>query len=787
MMPMTGRTRVVLAAWAVVASAIATLAMVGVASPAGADPAVAATPDTDLVDGQEITVELSGWGANGFVGVLQCTAGLGIEGCDSSRLQFPQIDANGNATLTMRVYTLLDSSTGTRDCRVVQCVIAAGTEPSGIGAVTAALAFDPGAPLLPPPTLTVDPDTDLVDGQTVTAAVAGARAGASYVVVQCAAAATEMAGCRDWNEWVELDDDGNGSAEIDVYAAFRTRDGTEVDCRTAPATCDLRLYRQGSETPSVAATGFDPDAPLLVDPTLSLAPPGDFVDRQTVSVSGAGWTPGSYVQLQQCAVETAEIGCRGDAYAEVTADGTFTQDVTLDAVLFIGPTSVDCRTAPGRCEIRARTDDGTGRRDPWLPLAFDPDAPLVPPPVATVTPDTDLVDGQVVEVSATGLIDDVLVLDGAAPSGTGSKLTGSASIALCDTSVPGNEGCGSNTYYGLSHEDGAFTTVYVVASVFTRQDGTIVDCRVSPCDLRVGQLGNPLRSTSVPLSFDPDGPLRPPPSMTVTPNTGLVDRDVVTVELEHWPANYTTSGWLCRPGWVDNRDCMPLSGFDGTIGLAEGEVTVRSVIRTSSTTFDCRTVPSCDLVAGYPYSGEIPPDVPPVDRPPTAVAPISFDPDGPLRSPEITGLEPDHPVVDGQIVTLHARYLTPYTSYRIRQCREAGELTGFACDDSTEIQWWADATGEIAPWVIAHRMLTLGDGTTTDCTVDACVLLLDVRADAASDRTPLPMTDGTTPPPVDPTDPPAQTPTTTAPPTTTTTRSTTTAATPASTTPHFTG
>lgn len=785
MMPKVRRTRVVVVAWAVVASAITTLAMVGVASPVAAAPAVTVTPDTDLVDGQEVTVELTGWAANGSLGVLQCTAGLGIEGCDTSRLQFPQVDAAGNASVTMRVYTLLDSATGTRDCRVVQCVIAAATEPSGIGAVTAALAFDPDAPLLPLPTLTVDPDTGLADGQTVAVEVTGARPGASYVVVQCAASATEMAGCRDWNEWVELDDDGNGSAPIDVYAAFRTRDGTEVDCRTAPGTCDLRLYRQGSDTPSIAATGFDPDAPLLADPTLVLDPAGGFVDRQTISVSGSGWTSEGYVELAQCAAEVAN-GCRGDAYAEIGGDGTFTQDVTLDAVLVFGTTSVDCRTAPGRCEIRARADDGTGRRYPWLPLAFDPDAPLVPPPVVTVTPDTDLVDGQVVEVSATGLIEDA-GYDGAAPTGTGSKVTGSASIALCDATVPGTDGCGSNTYRGLSHEDGAFTTDYAVASVFTRQGGTVVDCRVSPCELRVGKIENPLRSSAVALTFDPDGPLRPPPSMTVTPNTGLVDRDVVTVRLENWPADSTTSGWLCRPGWVDNRDCMPLPGFDGTIGLAEGEVTVRSVIRVGSTTFDCRTVPSCDLVAGYPYSGEIPPDVPPVDRPPTAVAPISFDPDGPLRSPEITGLAPSHPVVDGQIVTLHARYLTPYTSYRVRQCRDAGELTGFACDESTMIEWWADSTGEIAPWIVAHRTLTLRDGTTTDCTVDACVLLLDVRADTAAVSVALPMTDGTSPPPVDPTDPPAQTPTTTAPPTSTTTRSTTTAATPASTTPRFTG
>ena len=84
----------------------------------------------------------------------------------------------------------------------------------------------------------------------------------------------------------------------------------------------------------------------------------------------------------------------------------------------------DTSFAGGR-EIRAPNDDGTGRRDPWLPLAFDPDEPLVPPPVATVTPDTDLVDGQVVEVSATGLIDDVLVVDGSAPSGTGIERAGS--------------------------------------------------------------------------------------------------------------------------------------------------------------------------------------------------------------------------------------------------------------------------------------------------------------------------------------------------------------------------
>lgn len=54
------------------------------------------------------------------------------------------------------------------------------------------------------------------------------------------------------------------------------------------------------------------------------------------------------------------------------------------------------------------------------------------------------------------------------------------------------------------------------------------DCRIEACELHVNTRNGP---SSVPLEFDSSAPLLPDPELTVTPATGLVDGQVVDVNM----------------------------------------------------------------------------------------------------------------------------------------------------------------------------------------------------------------------------------------------------------------
>jgi len=63
---------------------------------------------------------------------------------------------------------------------------------------------------------------------------------------------------------------------------------------------------------------------------------------------------------------------------------------------------IDCVAAPGTCSLNA-IDYNDFTISTSAPLDFDPNAPPLPGPTATVTPSTGLVDGQTVDVQADGM------------------------------------------------------------------------------------------------------------------------------------------------------------------------------------------------------------------------------------------------------------------------------------------------------------------------------------------------------------------------------------------------
>ena len=332
---------------------------------AEASRAITVTPDTDLVDGQLVTVDGSGFGDDPITGIFPCAKAMGIDGCDFSSVEL----FNPNATTFSRevhVDAILHTEAGVIDCRthVAGCRLVANEAPSLASAAKADLHFDPDGPLEPPPALAVDPSTDLVDEQVVHVTGGDARPDESLLLAQCPVGATELYE-RCENFWGVVAD-ANGDFELDyqVEAVFQTYDYSgkgdgpsegslppdAVDCRVEACelvvTADERLDRAGR-----AGLSFDPDAPLRPDMAISVVPNQDLVDGQVVDVRAAGMTPDGPVDVVECSL-TSDLeggGCELDRVQHLTADanGETTTTYTVNDVLDTASGPIECRNYSG--------------------------------------------------------------------------------------------------------------------------------------------------------------------------------------------------------------------------------------------------------------------------------------------------------------------------------------------------------------------------------------------------------------------------------------------------------
>ena len=135
-------------------------------------------------------------------------------------------------------------------------------------------------------------------------------------------------------------------------------------------------------------------------------------------------------------------------------------------------------------------------------------------PALTVTPDTDLVDKQPVDVDGTGY-------------------TPGASIAVlqCETGATSASGCDtSGLDFTTADGTGAFSHTYTVRRIITTESGD-VDCAVADaCRLVAANSSSTTEAAAVPISFDPTVPpfedlevdVTLDPTGTVVAKTGVV-------------------------------------------------------------------------------------------------------------------------------------------------------------------------------------------------------------------------------------------------------------------------
>lgn len=345
--------------------------------------ALTVTPSTALDDGLTVTVDGTGWRPGVLVFAIECLAGT--QTCGGTVANRP-VDTDGTFTMALAVRVVFTAFDGTPvDCRVDACEVRAVNEANEDHTASAPIAFDPATVLLPPPALTVIPDTDLVDGQTVEVAGTGFIPGVSLALAQCAAGDTTIDDCRVAG-LAEVDGAGvlSDDTDIDVATSFPTA-VDDVDCRVD--ACELVAASFAGGILARATLAFDPDAPLRPSPTMRVTPQADLVDGQVVRIDGEGFRRGTTVLLVQCrdrATSTFD-GCMptNALVADVGPDGVVSEAVTVRAVIvpLVGG-SDDCRVDP--CVLRAFVVEDDLRVD--VPISFAPGAGGAPPPATPVAP-----------------------------------------------------------------------------------------------------------------------------------------------------------------------------------------------------------------------------------------------------------------------------------------------------------------------------------------------------------------------------------------------------------------
>lgn len=171
----------------------------------------------------------------------------------------------------------------------------------------------------PTPTVTVTPNVDLVDFQPVQITGSGFTPNALLEWFECRGGAVDEFDC-DANNADFIDVDGSGNVDETVYVDARIYlpDGTEVDCRTDPAGCEIGVgfLLDADEWPE-DALHFDPAAPLLPVVTGSVTPDTGLVEGQEVAVQGEHLSFREESFARVCAEGSGDIGTRCDLDHEV--------------------------------------------------------------------------------------------------------------------------------------------------------------------------------------------------------------------------------------------------------------------------------------------------------------------------------------------------------------------------------------------------------------------------------------------------------------------------------------
>ncbi len=271
-----------------------------------------------------------------------------------------------------------------------------------------------------------------------------------------------------------------------------------------------------------------------------MTPSTGLVHLQTVTVSGTGFTPNVSVGFAEC--KNNNSGDAGDCdtthtgFASTDGSGAFSAPFAARRILHTPNGDVDCAAAPGTCNIGAAKISDYAEHA-GAPLTFDPNAPLPPPATLLAGPTSDLVEGDSVALFGGGFVPNspVAIVQCSQPTTASCQLIARPRRPTATEASSRSCRCTGSWRRRRSARPTAPTRRARVSCAWCRSATTTVEAHVL-------------------LEFDPNGPL-PASHVTVTPDTGLLNFQAVTVAGSGFPANSGVQITACKSDATSYEDC----------------------------------------------------------------------------------------------------------------------------------------------------------------------------------------------------------------------------------------
>ena len=685
-------------------------------TPSVGTPTLTVTPSTNLTPGQLVTVSGSGFAPstqqNFGVALSECRAPVtSFSDCGSSIGDFGAPDALGAFSVQMNVARTLRTSSGPVRCDTTPttCVLAAFSFPpfpppppfpSFTPVATAALAFDPSVPV-PHPTVTVSPASGILAGQSLAVTGSGFAAGHDLNVFQCAVGSYCFS-----DSGFPVHVASNGTFSTSRIASLRTTVNESDLSNCLAVACEVRV--EDNLDPEYAAAtpiGFDPSQPPPPTPTITVTPSTGLHHDQSVTVAGHGFDAQADVEISQCGPNS--FGSCADYLTDliVGADGTFSASVKVSRLVSTfdlgpggpgAPTTVDCATDVCSISASEYSDSGVSL-DASAPLTFDGSVPPPALPTVTATPLTNLPNRATVTVHGSGF---------------------SAGESVYAQQCISGDRFGTCAGFGeaVADSNGDVALTVSVRRTVASFDGTSTDC-VDPAVLcRINVTGaRSYEQFDFTLGFDPNAPVPPPPTVTVSPNTGLGYRQSVAVHGAGFSPNATVELEQCTAPAPNGSSC---AGFneattDGA-GTFDTNTVVRRILRSpfGPAPLDC-AVTQCALVAqefdGFSDS---------------ASATLGFDPNSVAPPPPVLKASPDDGLHDGDSVEVRGSKFLPNSNVAVVECAGVVDLQeNFNCGFLSPALLHADDRGRFTGSIVVHPTLSSGFSGSIDCVNQPCSLV----------------------------------------------------------------
>jgi hypothetical protein len=429
-------------------------------------------------------------------------------------------------------------------------------------------------------------------------------------------------------------------------------------------------------------------------------------------VAGSGFSGNESVAIVECSpTATGQADCDLTTLSYVTTDsnGAFSAQTAVRRIINVNRGIVDC-AAPAGCILGAGNLSLT--ETAGTKIFFDPTKPPVVPKV-TATPNTNLVDHQLVTVTGAGFV-----------PGAGVNVEECALAAPQPGQFPA---CGPISRFATVGATDSFTIasfpVLRILSFFNNSgQPQTIDCASGPgtCGVVVnpGQAGEP----KAPLSFNPSvAPVVA--SLAVTPNNHLVDRQPVAVKGQGFVPGTTVYVIECLAGASANGSGCDFStektvtaGFQGQFLLTFPVTRLINASTSSSTgpsAQDCASTPGACLVGAGSLLGQ---------QGQTGKAPLSFDRRVPPAVPTIAA-SPSRDLTDNQQVTVTGGGLAPFSPVTIEECGAEAVKEGTQyCDFNTALSTQTGTDGHFRAVLFVHHDLANISGLFSCAAPGACVI-----------------------------------------------------------------